>query len=165
MIYNRELDSLYEERERSVRNQRLDMDTYLSYIGKSEEEWREQLKPQADQRLRTFLVLRKLAQDEEIEVDSDEVQSEINTMIGESGESQEAMRQAFSSDSAKDSIRSSLLNRKVMQRLVEIIEGRGESTDSSDEAEAVEPDSSPDSSSVEAEVAAEPVDEPEPEAD
>ncbi|PKB68749.1 MAG: trigger factor [SAR202 cluster bacterium Io17-Chloro-G4] len=169
MIYDRELDSLYEERERSVRNQRLDMDTYLSYIGKSEEEWREQLKPQADQRLRTFLVLRKLAQDEEIEVDTDEVQTEIDTMINQSGESQDAMRQAFSSDNAKDSIRSSLLSRKVMQRLVEIIEGRSGSIETSEEADADEPDAGepeavePDS--VESEAASEPSNEPEPEAE
>ena len=164
MIYERELDSLYEERERSVRNQRLDMDSYLSYIGKTEEEWREQLKPQAEQRLRTFLVLRKLAQHEEIDVDTEEIQTEIDSMISESGDSQDAMRQAFSSDSARDSIRSSLLSRKVMQRLVEIIEGRSESTKPSGEADPVESEpAQPDS--VEAQAAVETGDTSEPEAD
>ena len=130
MIYDRELDSLYEERERSMRNQRLDMDTYLSNIGKSEDEWREQLKPQAEQRLRTFLVLRKLAENEDIKVEPEEVQAEIDSMLTDSGDSQDVMRQAFSTDSARDSIRSSLLSRKVMQRLVELIEGRNKSTES-----------------------------------
>ena len=125
LIYQRELDTLYEERERSVRSQRLDMDAYLRYVGKTEDEWREQLKPQADKRLNTFLVLRKLAEEEGIEVDTDEVQAEIDSMVGEPGDSQEAMRQALSSDSARDSIRSSMLHRKVLGRLVEIIEGSG----------------------------------------
>ena len=153
MIYEREVDSLYEERERSVRNQRLDMDTYLSYIGKTEEEWREQLKPQAEQRLHTYLVLRKLAREEGIDVEPEELQAEIDSMISDSGESQDAMRQALDSDSAKDSFRSSLLSRKVMQRLVEIIEGRNDSS---------EPSGAPDP--VEDKAAAEADEEPEPEA-
>jgi len=159
MIYNRELDSLYEQRERALRNQRLDMDTYLGYIGKTDEEWREQLKPQAEQRLHTFLVLRKLAQDEEIDVDPEELQAEIDTMITDSGDSQDAIRQALASDSARDSFRSSLLSRKVMQRLVEIIEGRSESPEPSGEADPVEPEP------VEDKAAADADEEPEPEAD
>jgi trigger factor len=124
LIYQRELDGMFEERERAMRNQRLDMDTYLSYIGKTEEEWREQLKPQADQRLNTYLVLRKLAREESIDVSSEEIQGEIESMMSESEGSEEATRQALSSDSAKDSIRSMIFNRKVLQRLVQIVEGQ-----------------------------------------
>jgi trigger factor len=108
-----------------MRNQRIDMDTYLSYIGKTEEEWREQLKPQAEQRLNSYLVLRKLAKEEGIEVSSEDIQAEIESMLTESAGSEEATRQALSSDSAKDSIRSMVFNRKVIQRLVQIVEGQG----------------------------------------
>ncbi len=125
LIYERELNGMYEERERSMRNQRIDMDTYLSYIGKTEEEWREQLKPQAEQRLNSYLVLRKLAKEEGIEVSSEDIQAEIESMLTESAGSEEATRQALSSDSAKDSIRSMVFNRKVIQRLVQIVEGQG----------------------------------------
>ena len=137
LIYQRELDMLYQERERSVRGQRLDMETYLSYIGTTEEEWREQLKPQADRRLNSYLVLRKLAQDQGLDISPDEIQAEIDDMLGQSGEAQESMRQVLGSDNARESIRSSLLNRKVLRRLVEIIEGGGEETPSLEEAEPV----------------------------
>jgi trigger factor len=126
LMYQRELDGMYEERERSIRNQRLDMDTYLSYIGKTEDEWRDQLKPQAEQRLNTYLVLRKLAQEENIDVTSEEIQGEIESMLSETEGSEEATRQDLSSDRAKDSIHLMVLNRKVMQRLVEIVQGQGE---------------------------------------
>ena len=126
MIYQRELDNMYEERERAVRNQRMDMDTYLSHIGQTEEDWREQLKPQAEQRLHTYLVLRKLAEQEGIDVDTSEIDAEVDTMTSQSGDSQDTMRQALSSEGAQDSIRSSLLSRKVLARLVEIVEGTGE---------------------------------------
>ena len=123
LIYQRELDRLYEEREREVRGQRLDMDTYLSYIGTTEEEWREQLQPQAERRLNHYLVLRKLAQNQGIDIDPEEVQAEIDSMLEESGDSEESMRRVLGSDNARESIRSSLLSRKVLGRMVEIIEG------------------------------------------
>ena len=123
LIYQRELDQMHQEQERRLQGQRVDMDTYLSFIGNTQEEWLEQLKPQAEQRLNTFLVMRKLAQEEAIDVDPDEIQAEIDTTASLSGDSEDAMRAALSTDSARDSIRSSLLSRKVMERLVEIVQG------------------------------------------
>ncbi|MQG61627.1 MAG: trigger factor, partial [SAR202 cluster bacterium] len=43
LVYERELDLMYEERQRSLRNQRIDMELYLSYAGQTEEELREQM--------------------------------------------------------------------------------------------------------------------------
>ena len=120
LIYQRELDHMYEERERSLRSQRMDMDTYLGYIGKTGEEWREQLRPRAEERLNTYLVLRKLAQEEGIEVSPEDIQSEIDSIVATAGDSEESMRGSLSSESARESIRSSLVNRQVMTRLVEI---------------------------------------------
>jgi trigger factor len=134
LIYQRELDRLYEERERAVRSQRLDMDTYLSYIGTTQEEWREQLQPQAEQRLNHYLVLRKLAQDQGIDIDPEEVQAEIDSMLEESGDSEEPMRRVLDSENARESIRSSLLSRKVLGRMVEIIQGEAEQPASLQEA-------------------------------
>lgn len=126
MIYQRELDSMLEDRERTLRNQRLDMDTYLRFIGQTQEEWQEQLRPQAEQRLHTYLILRKLAEEEGIEVAHEEVQTEIDSMLSESGEAQDAVRQTLNSDNMRDSIRLSLLHRKVLQRLVDIVLGSAE---------------------------------------
>ena len=130
LIYQRELDSMHEERERALRNQRMDMDTYLSYIGQTDEEWREQLRPRAEERLNTYLVLRKLAEEEGIEISTEDIQGEIDSVLETAGDSRESMERTFSSDSARESIRSSLVNREVLRRLVEIVEG-----DTSDAAE------------------------------
>ena len=126
LVYQRELDLMYEERERSLRNQRIDMELYLSYAGQTEEELREQMKPQAEERLNTMLLLRKLADVENIEVSDDDVEVEISTLISSTGgESEAAMKQALNTDNAKESIRSSLMNRKTMARLAEITQGGG----------------------------------------
>ncbi|MDA0264237.1 MAG: trigger factor [Chloroflexi bacterium] len=126
LVYERELDLMYEERERALRNQRMDMELYLSYMGQTAEELREQMKPQAEDRLNTMLLLRKLADVEEIEVSDEEVQAEIDNLIASNGGDSEdsTMRQALSTQNALDSIRSGLLNRKIMARLVEITQGK-----------------------------------------
>ena len=58
-----------------------------------------------------------------------EIQAEIDSMLSSAGESEESMRLALSTDNAKDSVRSSLLNRQVMQRLVEIVQGTAEESE------------------------------------
>ena len=103
------------------------MELYLSYAGQTEDELREQMKPQAEERLNTMLVLRKLADLENIEISDEDVEGEITNLISSTGgESETAMRQALNTENAKESVRSSLMNRKIMARLVEITQG-GES--------------------------------------
>ena len=85
IIYQRELESMREDRERALRNQRMDMDTYLGYLGQTEDEWRDMIRPEAEQRLNTFLVIRKLADQEGLEVQPGEVEEEIDRLISASG--------------------------------------------------------------------------------
>jgi trigger factor len=123
MLYQRELESMQQEQERMLRSQRVDMDSYLTYIGKTEEEFQEELRPNAQERMTRFLVIRKLAQEEGIEVTPEEVQEEIDSMVAAAGESAQQMRRYFSSESSRENIRGSLLNRKVLDRLLEIVQG------------------------------------------
>ena len=136
LVYQRELDLMYEERERALRNQRMDMELYLSYVGQTEEELREQMKPQAEDRLNTFLVLRKLAEVENIDISSEDVDAEISNLISStSGEGEASMKKALSTDNAKESIRTSLMNRKIMARLVEIVQGESSASPAAEESE------------------------------
>ena len=124
LLLEREIQNMQDERERMLRNQRLDLDTYLSYVGKTEEEFQDELRPIAEDRLNRMLVVRKLAQEEALEVSPEEVQAEIDEMVSTtSDENRSAMRRMFNSESSRESIRASLLNQKVMARLVEIVQG------------------------------------------
>ena len=140
LIYQRELDQMHQEQERRLRGQRVDMDTYLSFIGNTQEEWLEQLRPQAEQRLNTSLVMRKLAEEEGIDVDTEDIQAEIDSMASSSGDSEESVRAALSADSARDSIRSSLIGRKVMERLVEIVQGQETSAEEPENSTEARPE-------------------------
>ena len=130
LLYQREVEMMQQERERSLQNQRIPMEAYLSYIGQTAEEFQEQMRPSAEERLTRYLVMRKLAEEENLTVDSEEVQAEIDTMVSTSGESEDAMRRALSSQNALDNLHSSLINRKVMERLLEIVQGEDPSSGS-----------------------------------
>ena len=143
MLYQREVDMMQQERERSLQNQRIPMETYLGYLGQTAEEFREQLRPTAEDRLTRYLVMRKLAEEENIEVSPEEVEEEIDSMVSSAGDSEEAMRRALSTESAKENIQSSLTDRKVIARLVQIFQGEeGESGErpESEPPAASEPD-------------------------
>jgi trigger factor len=111
------------------------------------------MRPQAEERLKNYLVLRKLAAEENLEVSDEEVEIEIDTVAATSRESEESIRRVFSTDSSRESLRSSLLNRKVMGRLVEIILGEDGAESPEDQPETPE-DSNGDAEADPAETAA-----------
>lgn len=149
-LYERELEMMQQERERMLQNQRLDMDTYLRYIGKTSEEFLEELRPNANERLTRYLVMRKLSQEEDISASDEEVQEEIETAIASAGDSAQEMRRTLSSEAAKENVRSSILNRKVMQRLVEIAKGSEDGADTSETDENQQTEDAEESTTVEA---------------
>ncbi len=121
----RELDRMVEDRAQALRDNRLQAADYVAEAGKSDEEVRAELRPGAIERLTRFLVLRELSREEGIEVNDDDVENEIDQMAG-TGESQEAIRNAFSTDNARSAIRSAILSRKVQERLGEIVQSDAE---------------------------------------
>ena len=119
---NREIDHLIEDHI-SQEGQQVDMDTYLRNSGKSLEELRDEVRSDAQDRMARYLVIRKLAKDENIEVSFDEVDAEVENMAASVGGSADSIRRAFSTERARSSISSAILNRKVLERLAEIVQG------------------------------------------
>ncbi len=131
ILYERELDAMVADRERMLRQQGLDLTTYLRFVGKTDAEFMDEIRPTAERRLVSGLVLRKLAEVEEIEITDDDIQSEAERLIGLSvGEDEEetanldSLREFLGSESTRDSIRSSLHSRRVMERLTDITQGK-----------------------------------------
>jgi trigger factor len=122
---------MVEDRAHALQEHQLSADDYIAEAGKSDEEVRAELRPEAVERLTRFLVLRHLSREEGIEVGEDDVEDEINQMSG-TGESQEAIRNAFSTDNARSAIRNAILSRKVQERLGEIAMSGAAETDTSD---------------------------------
>ncbi len=139
ILYERELENIQAERDRMLRQQNLDLTTYLRFLGKTPDEFREELRPNAERRLTGALVMRKLAELEEIEISDEDVQSESDRLLGLSSEGEEQenldnLREYLGMDSTRDSIRSSLHSRRIMERLTDITQGKLESDDDDDES-------------------------------
>ena len=100
--------------------QREELERYLQQAGKSEEELRAELQPMAENRVRQSLVLSQVVEAENIEVTNDEAEAEISRMTAGAGSQGEEMRRFLSSDSAKESLRRSLVTKKTLERLVQI---------------------------------------------
>ena len=74
----------------------------------------------AENRVRHSLVLSQVVEAENIEVTNDEAEAEISRMTAGAGSQGEEMRRVLSSDSAKESLRRSMVTKKTLERLVQI---------------------------------------------
>ena len=134
---NREIDQLLDERIHAELNRHVDIDTYLQNVGKTQEELRDEMRPAAHERLTRYLVVRQVAKEEEIDVSPEDVDAEVERLSSGAGESGDTLRQAFSTENARGSIRTAVLTRRVLERLGEIATGaRSEDGEASAEAEA-----------------------------
>lgn len=96
------------------------IERYLRQVGKSEEELRAELRPLAEARVRRSLVLSQLAEAEHIQVSDPELEGEIERLISGAGTEADQVRRLFSSEDAREGLRSSLLTRRTLERLAEI---------------------------------------------
>ena len=121
----------------------------------------EELRPTANERLTRYLVMRKLSQEAAIEVSDEEVQEEIEGALADAGENAQQMQRTLSTDSAKENIRSSILNRKVLQHLVEIAQGANGSALTSGATDSPKASDRPEAGDAEASTATEAEEQPE----
>ncbi len=125
MMLDREVDHLWQDQVRTLQIRRMDVDTYLQQLGKSEEEVRQELRPDATKRLDRMLVIRQLSQEEDITVDTDEVDQNILEMRAASSQddTSEELERFYSSESLRSSVESSIRTRKTLERLGQIVQG------------------------------------------
>jgi trigger factor len=105
--------------------QGLSYEDYLRAIGKSDEEYRADLRPDVEARLRRAVVLQDIAKAESIEVTDEDVDAEIERVVGDAP-NPERRRRLFSSEYFRTQLQNELYDRKLTEHLIEIAtEGRG----------------------------------------
>jgi trigger factor len=98
---------------------------YLKRSNRTEEDLKQELRPIAKRRLAQSLVLGKLAEEEEIEIDSSEVDNRVGEIVS-GAEDKETATQFFSLPQIRQSVANSLLTQKTMDRLLQIASGNAE---------------------------------------
>jgi trigger factor len=118
-----EIDELYERTERRLKDQKMDMAQYLEALGKTEEQYREELQPTAEVRLRRGLALTEFTKQESITVSDEEVEQQIDRMAASYGPQAKEARKALAKDSARDAIKIDLITQAGLKRLMAICKG------------------------------------------
>ena len=127
VLLERELDGLLEEQDRALsQREGLNLDNWLEINKKSKEEYRDELRPRAVERLKRGLALGKVTELEGVTVEEEEVEAEIERVGLAFGEQADKVRDVLSSSDSMRSIASDLLTNKVLQRLVTIARGEVE---------------------------------------
>ena len=104
-----------------------ELEEYLGSINKTEEELHEELRPLATQRATRFLVLGKVADEEKVEISDAEIDTEIENMTQNAADdNKDKLKKALNTSQVRESIGQTLLTRKTVQRLVEMVEGTEE---------------------------------------
>jgi trigger factor len=142
IILERELDGMVEEFDSRLRQRRLTLDDYLKIEGKTKEEFREENKPRAQERLKRALVLGKVVEVEKLTVSDEDVEAEINHLSAPWGAERAAeMRRLLSTDQARGSLAMDVLTDKALDRLAAIARGEDVALPATEEAQSTEAES------------------------
>jgi trigger factor len=95
------------------------LERYLQIMGQSEEEWRADVKRQAERQLKARLLLDQLAQQESLEVDRAQVDEEIERTAMGYGDQADQVRRSLRGEEGRRRVTTSLRRHEAIQKLVE----------------------------------------------
>ena len=117
------IQELIKEQDRRFRSRGITLEDYLKIENQSEEEYLEELKPDAIKQLHSSLMLSELVKTEKIEVDTDEIDAAIEKTSMPFGDSAEKIREMLQKESGRHSLELDLLSDKALTRLQTIAKG------------------------------------------
>ncbi len=138
MLVDEELDLMLKRLEERLKEQRITLRQFFTYNGITEQEWRNMNRERARERVIRGLVLQEFARREGIAVEEGDVEREIDQMLDTFEEQEkDRARTILQQEEMRDRIEDQIYERKILDRLVAIAEGRAETrTETEAEAEA-----------------------------
>jgi trigger factor len=116
-------DLLADYKEDIRRDSGMPFEEWLKLQGKTEEQVREELRPDAERRGKRGLVMRELGRLENIDVADDEIAAEVENTALRYGSRQSEVRKLLANQDTRSSVRNNILSNKVMARMVAIAKG------------------------------------------
>jgi trigger factor len=116
-LVDRELTSQLESMERTLNRQGLKLERYFEYMGKNINQWVEEERPAAEQRLKVDLVLGEYAKRKDLEPSDEEVMSFLEEQAGDDDELKGQVEELKGSESARRYFASRLRRRRVLDRI------------------------------------------------
>lgn len=116
----------------------LSMDQYLQFSGMTVDQLKEQVRPEAETRIKSSLVLEQIAKEENIEVSDEDIDAEIEKMAKAYGMEADKLKE-YMGDSEKESMKRDLAITKAVDLIMENVKERAKAkTKKEKEAEAAE---------------------------
>ncbi len=126
VLVNREVEREIDRQSNHASHTPEGLQNWLNAIGKTEDEVRDELREQADITVKRALVLGELIDAEKIEVTPEDIDAEIDSLVGQmgvpgqAGMNMDAIRNLFDTPDGRASIQNQLMTRKAVERIAEI---------------------------------------------
>lgn len=108
-----EVDKMVEEMNANLSYQGLNIDQYLQYIGISLEDYKKEMRGQAEKRIKLSLGLEVIAKEEKVEVTDDEIDARIKELAAQYGDKDDDS--LLKNENARNYMRQQLSQDKVMK--------------------------------------------------
>ena len=112
-----ELEQMLREFEQNLQMQGMSMDMYQQFTGQDEQALKEQMKENAEKRVKTNLTLEAIANKEEIEVSDEDINEELEQMASMYQTEVDQLKQMLGGQT--DALKRDLKIRKAIEFLVE----------------------------------------------
>ena len=127
LLIDQETQLIIDNQSEALKQNKVNLEQYLTIIGKKPEEFQEEARQSATDRLTTTYALETLAKLEGILITDEDVEKEIQDTIEASSEQKEEIEKTFSTEEARSNLRNMLNRRKTLERLITIAEGENDS--------------------------------------
>lgn len=111
-----EIDAMSEDLNRRLSYQGMGLEQYLKLLNKTKEDFREEMKPQAETSVKTRLVLEAITKDAKIEISDEEINEKIAELSKTYGRSEEELK---TNEEFKKYVTSSLETEKAIKYIVD----------------------------------------------
>lgn len=122
-LIEQDADELLHQRGHDLERYGITLEQMLQYRGQTHDEAVEELKPEAEQRLKSTLALREIARSEGLAADEDEVDAEVERIIETYEEDQRERARLLLSTQLRSSVASTVIDKKLRDRLFQIATG------------------------------------------
>ncbi|MBI4202557.1 MAG: trigger factor [Chloroflexi bacterium] len=123
MLVEHEALHILQEEEDTLKRQRVSVDQYLSLVGRSQEQHREDAQKEALERITRVYALNSVAELEGVRATDEEVDGEINRLVANAGSQEKRMRRDLNKPDSRDTLANIIARRKAIERLVSIAKG------------------------------------------
>lgn len=113
-----EVQNMVRDFDNRLRAQGMNLDMFLGFSGQTVEDLKEQMKVDAEKRVRNNLVLEQIAKAEDIDASEEEINKELQDMADAYKRSPEEIRNILAANGSLGSLREDVLLRKTIQFLI-----------------------------------------------